>query len=238
MKSVDELELYLLPIFGAEEDEDEDEDEGEGAPKVKPSPGTMKKTVKKVVKKVDDDDDDDDDDEDDLSHIEDPKDRRIAELSRENGKRRRAARETAKELKRIQDEAKAAENAKKPETDRLQSTVAEQAATIEALEKRVSASVLRSAIMEHDKFTWHDIGSVLHEINFEDLDIDTEAGAVDGLEDELKRIAKAKPFLVKKRAGGTGGTRQTGSNPGGGDQTRPPVVTDKEALRKKYGMNR
>lgn len=225
-------------IFGGDPGEDPD-DEGGGSP----NPGDLAK--KAAQKKAADPDDDDDDDDsftaDKLKDITDPKDRKIVELTSEAANRRRKARQHREEAERL---AKELEQIKRKENDELTNTKMDldKLSKSEAQWRGIAESqVLDLAILKDKQFQWHDIDTVTTQINREALEIDWEAGGkIEGLQAELARIAKEKPFLLKetsedetKKKKDTSKVR-SGSNPGG-NRSDNDKVTQRADLQKKYG---
>lgn len=172
---------------------------------------------------------DDDADEDDLAGILDPKDRRIAELSREAGRHRRNKNAALTDNQKLQDRIRELENQGGDQSKNWETEKATMQARYEELERNTANTLLRAAMVEDAKYQWYDVPVVLNLINREAIDVDLAEGVVDGLGEELKRIAKEKPYLVKKstekasektgNASGSGGTGtpqtgSTGSNPG------------------------
>lgn len=238
-------DIMLLPIFGCDPGEDGDEgDEGEGGDSGneggdeggrKPSPRDLANKGSRKSKK---DDDDDDDEEDDLSHIADPKDRRIAELSREARNRRRELRAAQREL----DEARATVAQKETDgvkgQETLKTKLAEANETISKLKGQMETGLLRNQINEFDTIKWHDTTLVIKELNRAKIDVDLEDGYVDGLQKELKRIAKEKPFLVKESSSGASGSGSTGSHPQGGSTNTQTTHAEQAKARFPWLANR
>lgn len=230
-------DLYLLPLRGADpdpdddDDDDEDPDDNSGKPKFREA----KSSKSKRRSRKDDDDDEDDDDEDELDKIEDPKDRRIVELSRESARRRReknAEKRRADAAERERDELK---NKDKDETETLAMKLKKSEEENEKHLSRIQNMAVRNAINEYDKVKFQNVRLVMKELDFDDLEIDLDTGEVDGLEGQLRSIAKEMPYLVKGKSGSSddSGKRQpTGRNPGNGSQA--PKETDQQELLKKY----
>lgn len=217
---------FLLPLYGAEDpdddDDDDDDDKGKGGkPKGK---------------------DDDDDDDDDLSGIEDPKDRRIAELSREAAKRRRERNAEKKAREAAESERDKLANAGKSETDQLKAELEKEKERNNSLTGAVTKNLLRNEILENDKYKWHSVEIVMKELDHDELDVDIDELKVDGLAEQLKKLAKEKPFLLKGKSsenndddqGGSGGPGSTGHNPRNGGRRTGGELTQREELLKKY----
>lgn len=110
----------------------------------------------------------------------------------------------------------------------------------EKLKGIVENQMLDWAIAVEKKYDWHDFEAVRAFINRSDIRLDLDNGKVEGLDLELKRIAKEKPYLLKQKAddGQDGkqppaaGTPNSGSHPfGGSSQQRE---TDKRKIGEKY----
>lgn len=225
-KTLDLEALFLAPIFGGEDDDDDDNDDaGKG--------GNPKPSGKNKSGGGNDDDDDDDDDHDDLESITDPKDRRIVELSREAAKKRReknAEKRRADELQRKLDEKT---NSGASAEEQLKAKLQAEKDRNDKLTGTVSNNILKTAIVENEKFKWHDTSVVMGLLDREAMEIDIDDMSVDGLEEQLKKLAKEKPFLLKKKAAGEGGG-SSGFNPRGGNASDEKVASEK-TLREKYG---
>lgn len=210
----------------------------------------------------DGDGDNDDDEETDpeleaalqrkLQGVADAKDRKLIKLSNENSKRRN-------ELKRLNDqliEAQAAkaelDEIKRRENSELQNASGdlEKATTkLQKLEGVLQKALLENAIRNEEAFTWHDISDVVAAIDKGTIQIDLEAGTIEGLAPELKRIAGEKPHYVKsKKSGkrsapndenGTGGVNgSSGVNPGGTGSPSNADAARRAALEEKYPVLR
>lgn len=232
------LALYKTPIFGGEEkEEDEDGEDGEGESKPKPGDRRKPKEGAKSSKDEDEDDEDGEDGEDeDLDGL-DPKDRRIIELTREKIKHRKERNAARREKEALQAELDKNNNSGKSEKEQFEALLQAEKDKNDKLTKSVSRNIIRTAIVENDKLTWHDLDVVMGLLDHDLLDIDAEEGVVDGLDDQLKKLAKDKPFLLKKKTGGQGsgedGSGSTGSNPRGGRKTGQEI-TDRDRLIAKY----
>ena len=96
---------------------------------------------------------------------------------------------------------------------------------------------IQVAMLEDDSYSWHDRSDVLAALEHdEDVTID-DKGTVVGVKEALKRLATAKPYLVKAPAdsgNGTGGASgDAGAGRSGGDtKAKRKDITDKfPALR-------
>lgn len=227
--------IPFFAIFGAEDDDNPPKDKDDNKPGGKAG-----------------DDDDDDDDEDDDSHLT-PDQRRIKELSAESKRRRLEARGLQKELDKAKADREEQERKKNDEATNNKNDLAKANKRIEALEKTLHKNLLETAILKHDSVTFHDTDTVLSALDRESITLDLESGTVEGLSEELKRVAKDKPFLVKATKRGSqkqgdqdedqGGRNQggnngrTGNNPGGaGGSIGGARVTERDALIKKYKL--
>jgi hypothetical protein len=87
-------------------------------------------------------------------------------------------------------------------------------------------------------YQWEDVEAVRVFIDPNKIRLDLDSGNVEGLDAELKRIAKEKPYLLSKPADNTppapplpAGTPNSGSHPSGNTHQRE---TDREKLKQKY----
>jgi hypothetical protein len=253
-RSLPRLDLLLLPFRGGDNDGsgndgNESSKDKDGSSKDKGDDGSSKDKDK-------DEDEDEDDDDDDLAGITDPRDRRIAELSREAARRRREKNANKKEVQRLQGELDALKSGKGTEQEQWETEKTSLEQRYEELLTNTSNTVLRNAVKDPDnKYSWYDVPVVMGLVNRDAIEIDLEEGVVDGLEAELKRIAKEKPYLVKKStagsgnsnngndgkgsgSGGTGSTGSTGNNPSGRNSSNDAKAAQRATLERNYpGLN-
>lgn len=176
--------LKAILAFGADNDDDEDEDD---APR--PKPGDRRRNRNQSRRAEDDDDEDDSFHRGGkFGHIANEKDRRIAELTDENAKRRIQNRDLREENEELQASLKRATKLQ-PKLDDLQKKY-------DDLEKASKISAIRNAIANGEQ-KYHDLEMVLGLLNQEELAVDLSDGTIGGLEDQLNKIAEDRPFLVK-----------------------------------------
>lgn len=242
--SLPRLDLLLLPFRGGDNEGGESNEGGQG--EGKPAGEGGNKPEGKGGKPEDEDDEDDDD----LNGITDPNQRRIAELSREAARHRREKNAAKRERDRIQAELDGLKSGKGTEKEQWEAEKAQLLAQLDELKGNTSNAVLRNAVNSPDsKYSWYDVPVVMGLINREAIEIDLEEGVVDGLEAELKRIAKEKPYLVKKGAasgsskntegegegsGGSGANGSTGNQPSGRLSSNDAKAAQRATLVKKY----
>jgi hypothetical protein len=96
----------------------------------------------------------------------------------------------------------------------------------ESYQRVNESNLVKIAILEESKYTWHDTDLISKMIDKSALKIDAKKGTVEGVTDELKRIAKESPFLLKgtkkdqqENSGGESGAglpgQPSGGTPGG-----------------------
>lgn len=232
------LDPYLLPIFGNDpEQEDDDHEEEEETPK----PTARTRERKPSRRKRTEEEDDDDEDPDDLDGIEDPQQRKIAELSRENAKHRRLKNAERKEKEQLAARLAEMEKAGKTKEEQEQIEIKTLRSENSKLTKYLEKNTLRSAILGNEKYKWYNIDDAIRDLDLDDLDIDLESGEVDGLDSQLKALAKKKPYLLKDgqdasgdQQGGTTSGSRTGYNPRGGQRKKSRDATNTEELLKRY----
>ena len=238
-RKVLEDDPFLRPLMGADDPDDEDDDEDEDErPKPKAKPGDRRRV------RVRKDADEDDDDPDDLDGIDDPQQRKIAELSRESARRRREKNAAKKEADELRAEVDRLKNLGKDATETTANELKTLKADNERLQKQLERSAVRTAIVAEDKYKWHDVDDIYSKLDLDDLDIDPETGEVDGLDVQLKSLAKKKPYLLRESdaSGGDGdaGTKfgSTGHNPRGtGARSKgrqETAAAQREKIVKKY----
>lgn len=148
------------------------------------------------------------------------------------------------QLQRERDEAaeRAAESAREfaDESDRVASERDSYKAKYEKLKDLMSTSYIDNAIRAQEKFAFHDTEAVRAFLDQSKIRLDLDTGKIDGLDEQLRKIAKDKPYLVKQPENQSGDGAftpppgppgGTGSHPNGGSvQTE----TDKRKLGSKY----
>lgn len=157
------------------------------------------------------DDDDDDDDDDDYSGP-GGKDKRIYKLSQENKNRRRENNSLKDQLAEKDERIEELEGELR-KAGKVQQALDKAKGDIDALNARVREQAIRSSVGKiKDKdgkdLVWYDEDMVLSLIDRKELSVDTNDFTVGGLEDQLRKIAEEKPFLVKESSG-SGGNSQT-----------------------------
>lgn len=195
--------MWLQPIFGSDDDDESKASTNDG---VEPKDDKNPKGGENA--------NEDDDEKTDFSGIDDPRERRIAELSDESAKRRRALRdykkETAGTIKSLEDKIKALEKANDPDANKISDDdrlAIEQPhlAKIEKMTSTMRDQAIRSAILAEGqedgakRRVWHSVQNVVSQINADAIDFDAESGIIEGVSDELNRIASEQPFLVKEK---------------------------------------
>lgn len=215
-------DVYLMPIFGGDPDDQDPDDK---------DPDNQD---------PDDGDDDGDDDEDRSKWTPDQIEKH--ELRGEAARRRKEKIAEKKRADAAEARVKELESAGKSAEEKLKADLQEALDRADKLTAAGTRNVLRTAIMEHDKFRWHDVGDVMKELNMDDLDVNVEDHEVEGLESQLKDLAKRKPYLLKKSSEeeeeGSVVTKTprtpSGTNPG---RRKPaPKKEDREALLNKYSV--
>lgn len=198
---------------------------------------------------------DDGGNDDDDSGIEDDDDDDTKERIR---RANRQARQRRVALKRVNEELETLK-AEKAERERKENTEAENASKdlktanekVAKYEQVLRKNLLETAILKDDKREWHDVASTIANLDMDGVEIDLESGTVEGLKEELTRVAKEKPFLVKSTKGtkkenqngnesGQGnqngaGTKQgaSGVNPGGaGQQTKQQIASRDDMIKR------
>jgi len=100
-----------------------------------------------------------------------------------------------------------------PEAERLKRDFETVTAERDKLTADLQKSRIENAFLKQNKYTWQDPEAALLLADMSSVAIDAE-GTVTGLEDALKRLANAKPWmLVNKSGDGEGGTEGKGGAP-------------------------
>lgn len=99
------------------------------------------------------------------------------------------------------------------------------------LKSVVNSKFLEWAVQTNDKYSWIDVEDVVKAIDREAINIDVENGDIDGLDLELKRIAKKKPHWISKGEE----QEQQESPPRSGAHPFGGTVKQDEAERRRLG---
>lgn len=181
-------DIALLFSWGADDDDDDKK-----VPRISenpPKPGGQKKKRRDVV--LDDDDDDDEDDDPPRNEA----DRRRRRLSRENSRRRIENKNLQADLEDA-NETIASLQGELKKAVKVQTAYDNLKQTHESQQETVRNMAIRNAIASNDKLKWYDVNMVVRELDQSAISVDLSDFKVGGLEDQLKSIAKDKPFLVK-----------------------------------------
>lgn len=208
-------------------------DSGDEPPRIEP-PKPKAPARKRVVR--------DDDDDDDLDYIDDPKDRRIKTLSKENAKRRTANNDLQAQLDEALEEIETLKvtvnNGVKLQKryDDLKAKVATDQATYK--EQAIRTALSGDVDAEGNPRAWQDANMVLGLLDREGLAVDLNDGTVGGLSEQLSKLAEDKPFLVKAASGDQGNKAQqqnqqlpSGQAPqssAGGTRGQAPQINEQE----------
>lgn len=241
---VEEDQWGLLSIFGAEDGDGEGEGSGDSDSDSDSDSGDGSGTV----------DSGSDAEGEEGQNQQDERDRRIGELSTEAKNRRLQLRAKEKELAEAQAKLEALQ--KKGDDGEIDEAVRQkiEGPLLEKIEKMTTASrntAIRNAILAEgqkdgaDRRVWHSADNVLSQIDMDAIDYDPESGTIEGVSDELSRIADEQPFLVKEKGKPKRQTKDadsdkgkrgaSGNQPGGaGRQVHGMDKKRKEELAKKF----
>lgn len=136
-----------------------------------------------------------------------------------------------------------AARAQQSREEQLESDLVEAQKIISNMDSVIRHTAIVNAIQGMKDYEFHSAKHVLNELdpNSYDVDVDLENGTatVNGIESEIKRVAKEMPWLVAqtKSAGGMN-SRNSGIRPSGAPPANPNGDSDKvarrEALMKKF----
>lgn len=199
------LELGLFHFSGGDGDRDDDSDSDDDA---------------------DDDDagddDDDADDSDDDSDDDDNSDGNQAQNRNGSGKTKKSDKDdedsldaVTKEnirLKQQLDAEKAKNKASTKGKTKAERDMATLQARNEQLEGFMASTYIDAAIVRNTKFSWNNIEDVRAFIRQDEIRLDMATGKIEGLDIELKRIAKEKPYLLKKATRQQNDDQEQGNN--------------------------
>ena len=163
-----------------------------------------------------------DDDDNDEDHDDDDEDTKQGKkLAREAARRRRENNKLKRELEELKAEQEAQALSRKSKLEqanhRLKETEDKAVRTAETNERLL----LEMAVLKDGKRTWHDSSAVIALLDTSEVDIDPESGNIEGIEEALAELAKAKPFLLKT-GGSQRGNGSSGNQPasGGGSKNK------------------
>lgn len=200
MESAAAIPFQSLHIFGAE-------DEG-GAAGGEQGNGEQGGEPQKKQGEASGEGGDGGEDKTDFSGITDEKDRRIAELSDESARKRITIRELKAEIDGLKkDVDKANRRGTKDEISEEARTKIEgplqekiDKVTKGSLKVALENAILRESIKDGaDRRIWFDPSDVFSNIDLDSIEFDPESGTIEGIAEELNRIATAKPHLVKEK---------------------------------------
>jgi hypothetical protein len=133
------------------------------------------------------------------------------------------------------------------ETEKLKQDLAKAQEQIVALETEKTKAKMANAILQFPGYTWHDPEVVLQVVDMDLIEFDDETGKVKGVKGALDKLAKEKPYLLKGKTSGSGGSG-SGTNNGAGTKVgssghspngegRPDDKNaQRKALAKKYKL--
>lgn len=139
-----------------------------------------------------DDEEDEDDDDTPYGNMSAKELRRELERANKDGKK------TAADLETAQTALKEKERAEMDEIDKYKADLKAVTEERDDLARSFESQVILNQILLNKDYEFHDANDVTFFINRKELKIDTKTGEVDGLKEELKRVAKDKPHLVLK----------------------------------------
>lgn len=230
------LPLWLLssnPLIGAEDDESDSNESGSG------NLGEGGDSSGEGSNGDDSDDPDDSDDSDDSD--DDPDDDKgsgaSSGLRRDLSSTRAQLREAQKQIKAFQKDKEKADNAKKSDTERLQGELDKSTERVTKLSEAFRKSTIDRVVSRlAAKQNFRDAEDAMAFINFSAVDIDQDEDdpskvevSEDNVKAELKRIARAKPHLIKS---GTDDGEPTGS--GFGRRKNKGDNDEEKKLAEKY----
>lgn len=169
-----------------------------------------KPSVLDRLPKPDDDDDDDDD------HIDDPKDRKIAKLSKENKLRRITNKNLDSRVSQLEEE-NASLRKELGKAEKLQTSYDELKTKRNEEQTALRRMAIRSAIekdsIENDQGeatprAWYDVSMVQSLLDKDQISVDLNDFSVGGLREQLDKIAEERPFLVKPNDSGSSNQNQ------------------------------
>lgn len=155
------------------------------------------------------------------------------------------------ELAQIKGKLEERERKERTELENYKADVDKLAAENAELKQALETTSITNAILNNKKFQFHDAVDVLNNLKMSELKVDTKTGQVEGIDLELARVAKEKPFLVLnsakddkvEKSQSNGSTKQnqnsgangpTGFQPGQGGSSGNGVQESRNSLLNKY----
>lgn len=158
-----------------------------------------------------------------------------AQLDEERAARIQLQRERDEAAERMQEAAREYAD----ESDRVVQERDSYKQKYEKLKDLMSTSYIDNAIMRQTKFDFHDTEAVRAFLDQSKIRLDLDTGKIDGLDEQLRKIAKERPYLVRQPESQSAPNNftpppgpSTGSHPYGG--TVSQKETDKRKLGSKY----
>lgn len=194
----------------------------------------------------DDEDEGIEDDDDDDTKA------RIRRANRQARQRRAALKKANEELATLKQEKEQREREQRSKTENDSKDLKAATERLAKYETVMRKNLLETAILKDDKRDWHDVDSTIASLDLDGIEIDLESGTVEGLKEELTRVAKEKPFLVKSTKGakkettnGSGSSQgdqngasvkqgASGVNPGGAGQQTKQLIASRDDLVKRF----
>lgn len=180
-----------------------------------------------------DDEDEGDEDEDDDEAKEEAERKRKANA--ESKRHRIENKRLKKQLDEQDSKLKEFEDKDKDELTKASESAKELAAKNEKAEERIAGLVLENAFLSSNTISWHDPKAALKLADLSEVEVD-EDGDVTGLDEALKKLAKAKPYLVKSEKDDDDDEEEVKKPPAGTGPriTKTKAAKNREALVKKY----
>ena len=155
------------------------------------------------------------------------------------------------ELKEIRSKLEERERAERTDLENYKADTEKLQAENAELKKALETTAITNAILNNRKFQFHDATDVLNNLKITELKVDAKTGQVEGIDLELARVAKEKPFLVlnsakddkveKSQNNGSGKQNQnsspngpTGFQPGQGGGSGNGMQETRTSLLSKY----
>ena len=108
----------------------------------------------------------------------------------------------------------------------------------EKLKDLMSTSYIDNAILRQSKFDFHDTEAVRAFLDQSKIRLDLDTGKIDGLDEQLRKIAKERPYLVRMpedQSAATSFTPPPGPSTGTGNHPYGGTVSQKETDKRKLG---
>lgn len=148
---------------------------------------------------------------------------------------------TKKDLKTLQDKEEAEQRKKNDDVTNLTKDLDKERETVATLRATMAKQAIINAIRDDTRYEWNNVEIVAGLLDPEVVKV-TDEGKVEGIKNQLTKIAKDHDFLLKsqqqngnqQQGNGSGGSGPTGFQPGQGGASNGGSEQDRKKLAEEY----